>query len=125
VNDRQIFEVSIEIPGAKPAFLKLCDSLGVVVKHIEPGDNVAHAGTSYKPEVWKTLKFPIPRFPDLAQPCDQIVAGVPVYVWIREHHLEIIVAPAVGSTFLDEGDYLSAKAVDDLLSRTDIAGSGT
>ena len=121
VNDRQIFEVLIEIPETLPAFLEFSSTLGIVVNRIQPEDNVARSGTSYKPDVWKTLKFPIPGFPDFAQPCNQIVAGVPVYVWIRSRYLEIIIAPGVGPTLLDENDYLRAKAVDDFLSsRSDI-----
>src|SRR5258706_15671813 len=70
-NDRDVFEVVIEMPETKAAFLELCASLGIVVNSIQPGDHVAQAGIPYKPEVWKTLKFAIPQFPDLAQPGDQ------------------------------------------------------
>jgi hypothetical protein len=121
VRDREIFEVAIEIPETESAFLELCASLGIDVKRIQPEDNVAQVGTSYKPDVWKTLKFPVPAFPDLAQPGHVNLAGAPVHVWIRGRYLEVLVAPAVGPDRADENDFLRAKLVDDLLSsRSDL-----
>jgi hypothetical protein len=116
-NDRDVFEVSLEVPETKSAFLELCSSLGIVVNSIRPGDNVAQVGTSYKPDVWKTLKFPIPGFPDLAQPGEQTIAGVCVHAWVRGRSLDIVIPPGANPTFANKTDFLRPKAVDDLLSR--------
>src|SRR6266550_8560039 len=86
-EDREIFEIDIEIPEAERAFLELLSSLGIELRRIQPEDTVARAGTSYTPEEWKKLTFPIPQFPQFAQPGDTTVAEVPVHVWVRPQHL--------------------------------------
>src|SRR5205823_6170179 len=69
-EDREIFEIDIEIPEAEPAFLELLSSLGIELRRIQPEDTVARTGTSYTPQEWKKLTFPIPQFPQFAQPGD-------------------------------------------------------
>jgi hypothetical protein len=115
VYDREIFEVAIKIPESENAFLEFCAALGIHVARIQPADNVARAGTRYKPDEWELLKFPIPHFPDLAQPREQTLAGAAVHVWIRGGFLEIRIQPGVGPFSVDESDYQRAKAVDDWL----------
>jgi hypothetical protein len=116
-EDREIFEIDIEIPEAEPAFLELLSSLGIELRRIQPEDTVARAGTSYTPQEWKKLTFPIPQFPHLAQPGVTTVAGIPAHFWVRPHHLQIVIAPAADPVWLDEDDFLRAKAIDDLISR--------
>jgi len=121
VHERQIFEVAFEIPETERAFLDFCASLGITVERLQAGDAVARVGTAYKPDVWKTLKFPIPAFPDLAQPKDTTVAGVAAHVWIRNRYMEIVIAPAADPFFVNEDDFRRAKVIDDLLaSRSDL-----
>jgi hypothetical protein len=96
VFDREVFEAAVRIPETEPAFLELCAALGITVDRIQEHDEVAQAGKTYPPEVWRNLKFPIAEFPSLAQPGDTIFAGVPVRIWVRNRCLEIIIGPAVG-----------------------------
>jgi hypothetical protein len=115
--DRELFEVAVRIPGTQGAFLELCASLGIHVNRIQPGDTVAQPGVAYDPETWKTLKFPIPGFVDLAQPGEQVLAGASVHIWIRNQCIELVIAPAIGPFSVDRADYLRAKAIDELLRR--------
>ena len=121
VQERETFEVTIELPESQPEFLQLCASLGIAVRRIGPEDHVAEPGKTYKPDVWRTLAFPLGRFPQFAQPGDTTIADVPVYVWIRDRYLQIIIAPHTDPTFLDDRDFQRAKTIDDLLAgRTDL-----
>ena len=120
VLDREIFEVAVAIPDTEPKFLTLCASLGIDVKRIQPEDTVARAGVRYTPEEWERLKFPIPAFPGLLQPGDQIFRGASAHVRIRGRFLEIVIKPGVGPYSLDESDYRRAKVVDGLLCRPDL-----
>src|ERR1043166_8653433 len=89
-EDREIFEIDIEIPETEPTFLELLSSLGIELRRIQPEDTVARAGTSYTPQEWKNLTFAFPQFPHFAQPGDTTVAGIPVHVWVRPKHLQIV-----------------------------------
>jgi hypothetical protein len=120
VLDREVFLVVLEIPETETAFLDFCSHHGIPVNRIEGHDQIAQKGVSYKPDVWKKLKFPIPQFPNLAQPGDQTLAGAPAHLWVRGRFLEIVIGPAVGPYSVDESDYKRAKAIDDLLSGSDL-----
>ena len=49
-EDREIFEIDIEIPEAEPAFLELLSSLGIELRRIQPEDTVARAGNAFEPQ---------------------------------------------------------------------------
>jgi hypothetical protein len=115
-EDREIFEVEIEIPETEAEFLEFAESLSIDVERIGPEDTVARVGTAYTPAEWKTLTFPIPQFPNLAQPAETTLAGIPVHVWVRAHHIQIVVAPTADPVRVNEDDFLRAKALDDLIS---------
>jgi hypothetical protein len=99
VLDRELFEVAVAIPEGQAEFLEFCASLGIRLKKIEAGD------------------VPVPAYPELAQPGEQILGGASAHVYIRGRFLELVIAPAIGAYSVDENDYLRAKALDELLRR--------
>ena len=116
--DRELFEAVLIVPKSESEFLEMCSDLGIAVKRIQRGDKVARLGMKYSPAEWKQLIFPIPMFPNLAQPGDVTLAGVQVNVSVRDRFLTILIAPAEASTaYVDERDYQQARTVDALLNR--------
>src|SRR5436190_24356840 len=67
VYDREVFEAAIAVPNTEAALVEFCAALGIVVRTIQPEDEVAQNGKKYTPAEWKNLKFPIPGFPNLMQ----------------------------------------------------------
>ncbi len=121
-NDGDTFEIYLKYSD-KEDLLSLCKELGINLNVLPPNTPEPIPGKSYSFEEFEHFKNKIKDFPEYEQPCHSRIFSCPVFIWIENGQLRILLSGAKdGNNYEVMGlDYENCLKIEHKIKKLDLS----